>query len=105
VSAAVLPDWRGPGINGGEGIAFHEIRTRSFVFARIEMAPGAQLKLHAHSEEQLFYMLEGSLTYWVGGEPHVLGSGDVLMVPSGVEHRGEADAITGAVFLETKEIL
>jgi quercetin dioxygenase-like cupin family protein len=50
-------------------------------------------------------MLEGSLTYWVGGEPHVLGSGDVLMVPTGVEHRGEADAITGAVFLETKEIL
>ena len=69
------------------------------------MAPGAELQLHSHSEEQLFYMLEGSLTYWVGKEPHVLRSGDVLMVPSGIAHRGEADAVTGAVFLEAKEIL
>ncbi len=105
MSAAVLPDWRGRGAEGGGGTAFHEIRTRSFVFARIEMAPGATLKVHAHAEEQLFYMLEGSLTYWVGEEPHMLRAGDVLMVPSGIAHRGEADAATGAVFLEVKEIL
>lgn len=103
MTEAITPEWSGPGEEGGAGTRFHEIATRSFIFARIEMEPGAQLKSHVHPEEQLFYVLEGNLKYSVGGSTHDIGPGELIFVPANTEHGGVADPKTGAVFLEAKE--
>jgi quercetin dioxygenase-like cupin family protein len=48
---------------------------------------------HSHENEQLTYILEGSLRFWIGedGEEElVVRSGQVLHIPSNVPHMAEA---------------
>lgn len=97
------PDWSGSGAPGGEGVTFHEVKGRSFVFARIEMAPGAALKTHVHDEEQIFYVLDGAIHYRVGDAMHEVPAGELLVIASGEEHGGHSHVERGAVLLEVKE--
>ena len=42
---------------------------------------------HSHAaEDDAFYMLEGELTFGVGGEEVVAGPGTFVLVPPGLEH-------------------
>src|SRR4051812_14737679 len=42
---------------------------------------------HHHIEvDEVVYILEGTLTYTLGGVPHVLQAGDRLFAPKGVVH-------------------
>jgi quercetin dioxygenase-like cupin family protein len=61
------------------------------------MPPGATGPvLHHHAFEELFYVLEGELTFQVGDELVTKAAGDVVFVPGGVAHafanRGDAPA-------------
>lgn len=47
---------------------------------------GAVVPVHSHPHEQITYIVEGRLSMEVGGQTHVLGPGDSLLLPSGVEH-------------------
>jgi quercetin dioxygenase-like cupin family protein len=51
---------------------------------------GAQVPLHAHESEQMTYVLQGALRFQVGGEEITVRDGEVLHIPSGVEHQCEA---------------
>jgi quercetin dioxygenase-like cupin family protein len=52
------------------------------------LAPrGAGSPLHVHhNEDEWFYVLEGELTLWVGGEVHVLGAGGFAYGPRDIPH-------------------
>jgi mannose-6-phosphate isomerase-like protein (cupin superfamily) len=55
---------------------------------------------HAHAaEDDSFYMLEGELTFGVGGEEVVAGPGTFVLVPPGVEHTFANQGDTVARFL------
>ena len=41
---------------------------------------------HSHPHEQITYVAEGELFFFLGGEKHHLCKGDVFTVPSGVPH-------------------
>jgi quercetin dioxygenase-like cupin family protein len=54
---------------------------------------GCVVPLHHHENEQLTYILEGALKFWIGSEdaePIVVRAGEVLVLPSNLPHKAEA---------------
>jgi quercetin dioxygenase-like cupin family protein len=63
------------------------------MLAHIYLKKGCIVPLHSHDNEQLTYVLEGALRFWIGsetGETIVIGPGEVLVIPSNVPHKAEA---------------
>ena len=57
------------------------------VQARIHIGPEAPLVKHTHPDEEIIYVLEGSLEYELQGQPTTtVRVGDVLFVPAGAVH-------------------
>ena len=53
---------------------------------QVTLEEGAVVPVHSHPHEQITYIVEGRLSMEVEGQTHVLGSGDSLLLPGGVEH-------------------
>lgn len=51
---------------------------------------GARAPAHNHPNEQITYVLKGRFRFMVEDRVHILGPGDVIVVPSYVEHGAEA---------------
>jgi len=70
----------GPGVDistgAGDGI----------MLSLVTFQPGAVVELHSHPHEQMGMLLEGELTFIIGGEKHVLGPGDMWRIPGDVQH-------------------
>lgn len=70
------------------------------MLAQVYLDEGAIVPWHAHENEQLTWVLEGALKFWVGEEGSadmkevVVSAGDVLFIPSNVPHKAEALADT-----------
>lgn len=63
------------------------------MLAHVYLERGAIVPKHAHENEQLTYLLEGSMRFWLGedgAEVIDLGAGEVLHIPSNVAHRAQA---------------
>jgi quercetin dioxygenase-like cupin family protein len=60
--------------------------------AQIFLKKGAVVPTHSHENEQVTYLLEGALRFWIGEdrEELLLRAGEVLLIPSGVPHAAEA---------------
>ncbi len=54
--------------------------------AAIELAPGVALPEHAHPNEQIGFLLRGTLAFRVGDEQRELGSGATWVVPPDAPH-------------------
>ncbi|REJ81056.1 MAG: cupin domain-containing protein [Acidobacteria bacterium] len=72
---------------GFRGRFVHTDRT---TLAFWEIDEGAELPEHRHPHEQTAHVLEGSFELVVSGEPHRLGAGSVLPIPSQAPHSGRA---------------
>jgi len=54
---------------------------------RVEFDPGYIAPRHTHYGEEIIYVLEGTLEYYIDGKPPaVVKPGDVLFVPAGTVH-------------------
>ena len=51
---------------------------------------GCLVPMHAHNSEQMTYVLQGALKFFVAGEEITVREGEVLHIPAGVEHQAEA---------------
>ena len=63
------------------------------MLAHVYLKKGCIVPLHHHDNEQLTYVLEGALKFWIGsedGEEIVVRAGEVLVIPSHVPHKAEA---------------
>ena len=63
------------------------------MLAHVYLDKGAIVPKHSHENEQITYILEGALRFWIGEEQKeeiVVGVGEVLHIPSNVPHRAEA---------------
>ena len=58
--------------------------------AQIYLKKGALVPMHSHESEQMTYVLQGAMKFLVGGEEITLREGEVLHIPSWVEHQAEA---------------
>jgi quercetin dioxygenase-like cupin family protein len=69
---------------------------RQFVFgersmlARIILRKGSIVPLHSHENEQITYILEGTLKFIVQDKEIIVRAGEVLVIPSHVPHSAEA---------------
>jgi quercetin dioxygenase-like cupin family protein len=76
-----------------EGIDRRLVTGERMMLAHVYLKRGAVVPLHSHENEQLTYILEGALRFWVGGEesdPIDIRAGEVLCIPSNVPHKAEA---------------
>jgi mannose-6-phosphate isomerase-like protein (cupin superfamily) len=61
--------------------------TPRFNFGIIEMAPGRGMEQHVHEDEDdSFYILDGEMTFFFGGEGVCAPPGTFLLVPPGTSH-------------------
>ena len=63
------------------------------MLSHVYLKKGCIVPWHSHENEQITYILEGSLRFWLGeegGEERVLKAGDVLVIPSNLPHKAEA---------------
>jgi quercetin dioxygenase-like cupin family protein len=63
---------------------------RDIMVARVLMKKGCIVPLHSHHNEQVTYILEGALKFWVDGKEIVVHAGEVLTIPPHMPHRAEA---------------
>jgi quercetin dioxygenase-like cupin family protein len=69
------------------------ITGQRMMLAHVYLAKGTIVPRHQHHNEQLTYILEGALRFWIGEqEEEVLDvrAGEVLHIPSNVWHKAEA---------------
>ncbi len=63
------------------------------MLAHVYLDKGCIVPKHSHENEQLTYILEGALRFWIGedeAEELVVRAGEVLHIPSNVPHKAEA---------------
>jgi len=64
-------------LNPGRGAAFTEYTTRK----------GEEPPDHTHpTEDEIFYVIEGELTFRCGGEPFDVSAGGFMYLPQGIKH-------------------
>lgn len=63
------------------------------MLAHVHLKKGCIVPRHSHENEQITWILEGALRFWIGddeGEEIVVNAGEVLHIPSNVPHKAEA---------------
>ena len=63
------------------------------MIAHVYLKQGCIVPKHSHENEQITYILDGELKFWIGeDESHVVHvkAGEVLTIPSNVPHKAEA---------------
>jgi quercetin dioxygenase-like cupin family protein len=63
------------------------------MLAHVYLAKGSIVPRHSHENEQLTYILEGALKFWIGedgAQELIVRAGEVLVIPSNVPHKAEA---------------
>jgi len=63
------------------------------MLAHVYLDKGALVPQHSHENEQLTYILEGALHFWIGAdksEEVIVRAGEVLYIPSNVPHEARA---------------
>jgi mannose-6-phosphate isomerase-like protein (cupin superfamily) len=74
-------------------------------FVKVAKVQGS-LAWHSHDQEdELFYVLGGSLTLEMEDRSVVLKAGDAFVVPKGVRHRPSAEAECQLMLIERKSTL
>src|SRR5262245_40361831 len=78
------------------------------MIAHVYLAKGAIVPKHDHHNEQISYILEGTLRFWLGddeGQVIDVAAGEVLTIPANLPHRAEAleDTLDVDVFTPPRE--
>ncbi len=68
------------------------------MLARVLLKKGCIVPRHSHVNEQLTYILEGALKFFIEGKEIIVNAGEVLCIPPNVPH--EAVALEDTVDLD-----
>jgi quercetin dioxygenase-like cupin family protein len=63
------------------------------MLAHVYLKKGCIVPKHSHENEQLTYILQGALRFWIGEDESqelLVRAGEVLHIPSNVPHKAEA---------------
>lgn len=63
---------------------------QEIMLARVLLKKGCIVPLHSHHNEQLTYIVEGALKFYIDGKEIVVHAGEVLCIPSNMPHKAEA---------------
>src|SRR6201998_4198001 len=60
------------------------------MLARVLLKKGCVVPMHSHHNEQVTYILEGTLKFWIDGKEIIVNAGEVLTIPRNMPHKAEA---------------
>ena len=63
---------------------------QDIMVARVLLKKGCVVPEHSHLNEQVTYILEGALKFWIDNREIVVHAGEVLTIPPHVPHKAEA---------------
>jgi quercetin dioxygenase-like cupin family protein len=63
---------------------------QEIMVARVLLKKGCIVPEHSHHNEQLTYILDGALKFWIDGKEIVVHAGEVLCIPPHMPHKAEA---------------
>jgi quercetin dioxygenase-like cupin family protein len=69
------------------------VTSERMMLAHVYLDEGSIVPMHSHENEQITYVLEGALRFWIGEDESYtvdVRSGEVLVIPSWVPHKAEA---------------
>jgi quercetin dioxygenase-like cupin family protein len=72
------------------GVHIQTMAGQQIMLSLVEMQPHAVVQLHSHPHEQVGMLLEGELTFTIGGEKRTLRPGQMWRIPGGVPHTAVA---------------
>jgi len=68
----------------------HFIVGQNIMLARVLLKKGCIVPEHSHPNEQLTFIAEGALKFWIDGKEIVVNAGEVLTIPPNMPHKAEA---------------
>jgi quercetin dioxygenase-like cupin family protein len=68
----------------------HFVVGQNVMLARVLLKKGCIVPEHSHHNEQITYVLEGALRFWIDGKVLVVNAGEVLTIPPHMPHKAEA---------------
>lgn len=72
------------------GVDIQTMAGVNVMLSLVEFEPGAIVQPHSHPHEQIGMLLEGELTFTIGGETRTLRPGEMWRIPGGVVHSAVA---------------
>ena len=63
---------------------------QNIMLARVLLKKGCIVPEHSHPNEQVTYILEGALRFWIDGREIVIHAGETLTIPPNMPHKAEA---------------
>lgn len=75
-----------------DGITARAVEGERITMAVVDLDPNAHLPEHHHENEQLGFVIKGTLDFRIGSEKRVLRAGDMYVIPSHVPHEAVAGA-------------
>jgi unsaturated pyranuronate lyase len=63
---------------------------QNIMLARVLLKKGCIVPEHSHPNEQLTYIAEGALRFWIDGKVIVVNAGECLTIPPNMPHKAEA---------------
>ena len=63
---------------------------QEMMLARVLLKKGCIVPEHSHPNEQVTFILEGALKFWIDKQEIVVHAGEVLCIPANMPHKAEA---------------
>ena len=63
---------------------------QNIMLARVLLKKGCIVPEHSHPNEQVTFILDGALKFWIDGKEIVVNAGEVLTIPPNMPHKAEA---------------
>jgi quercetin dioxygenase-like cupin family protein len=68
------------------GVRRRGFGTSDVMLVMNECRPGMDVRPHAHDFDQIAMILSGRAIYRIGGNPHEVSAGSIMLIPAGTEH-------------------
>jgi quercetin dioxygenase-like cupin family protein len=75
------------------GMSRRLITGKRMMIAHVYLKKGDDVPQHSHNNEQITYILEGALRFWLGAEGErelIVRAGEILVIPPDLPHRALA---------------
>lgn len=71
-------------------LGLHFVVGQNIMLARVLLKKGCIVPEHSHPNEQVTFIAEGALKFWIDGKEIVVNAGEVLTIPPNMPHKAEA---------------
>jgi quercetin dioxygenase-like cupin family protein len=68
----------------------HFVVGQNIMLARVLLKKGCIVPEHSHPNEQLTFIAEGALKFWIDGKEIIVNAGECLTIPPNMPHKAEA---------------